>query len=234
MSSLRGLLLGQHHTAAVGDAPALGQAAGQAAAQRATNAPPTGPGAAAAPGTPPSAAAVPPAQQAPQTPPLAPELALAGEIMYEGEPFLAVAADSEELAAAAIEQIRVTFEPLPFAIDPLDSLRPGSPNARTDGNVFVGGEVKNIKWTAEQYDRAKRGQFPTDAEAGVTTVWGDVDKGFAEADVVVEHTQYQQSTSHQPLETSTAMAYWQNGKLYLHGSTQSVSRTAFISAITAG
>ena len=210
---------------AAGGVPAAGQAAGQAAAQRATNAPPTGPGAAAAPGTPPSAAAVPPAQQAPQTPPLAPELALAGEIMYEGEPFLAVAADSEELAAAAIEQIRVTFEPLPFAIDPLDSLRPGSPNARTDGNVFVGGEVKNIKWTAEQYDRAKRGQFPTDAEAGVTTVWGDVDKGFAEADVVVEHTQYQQSTSHQPLETRTAMAYWQNGKLYLHGSTQSVSRT---------
>jgi CO/xanthine dehydrogenase Mo-binding subunit len=30
---------------------------------------------------------------------------------------------------------------------------------------------------------------------------------------------------HQPLETRTAMAYWQNGKLYLHGSTQSVSRT---------
>jgi CO/xanthine dehydrogenase Mo-binding subunit len=207
--------------AAAGGVPAAGQAANQAAA----NAPPSGPGAAAAPGTPPSAAAVPPAQQTPQTPPLAPELALAGEIMYEGEPFLAVAADSEELAAAAIELIRVTFEPLPFAIDPLDSLRPGSANARTDGNVFVGGEVKNIKWSAEQYERAKSGQFPTDAEAGETTVWGDVDKGFAEADVVVEHTQYQQSTSHQPLETRTAMAYWQNGKLYLHGSTQSVSRT---------
>jgi CO/xanthine dehydrogenase Mo-binding subunit len=199
---------------AAGGVPATGQA------------PPAGTGAAAAPGTPPTAAAVPPAQQAPPAPPpLAPELGLAGEIMYEGEPILAVAADSEELAAAAIEQIRITFEPLPFAIDPLDSLRPGSSNARTEGNVFVGGEVKNIKWTAEQYERAKGGQFPTDAESGETTVWGDVDKGFAEADLVVEHTQYQQSTSHQPLETRTAMAYWQNGKLYLHGSTQSVSRT---------
>jgi CO/xanthine dehydrogenase Mo-binding subunit len=210
--------------AAAGGVPTAGGAAAQQT-QRAANAPPTGPGAAAAPGTPPSAAAVPPAQQAPQTPPIAPELALAEEALYEGEPILAVAADSEELAAAAIEQIRVTFEPYDFAIDPLDSLRPGSPNARRDGNVFVGGDVKTIKWTAEQYDRAKAGQFPTDAEAGVTTVWGDVDKGFAEADVVVEHTQYQQSTSHQPLETRTAMAYWQNGKLYLHGSTQSVSRT---------
>lgn len=208
--------------AAAGGVP---PAADNAANQRAANAPPTGPGAAAAPGTPPSAAALPPAQQAPRTPPLAPELALAEEPMYEGEPILAVAADSEELAAAAIEQIRVSFEPHDFAVDPLESLRPGSPNARRDGNVFVGGEVKTIKWTAEQYERAKRGEFPTDAEAGETTVWGDVDRGFAEADVVVEHTQYQQSTSHQPLETRTAMAYWQNGKLYLHGSTQSVSRT---------
>jgi CO/xanthine dehydrogenase Mo-binding subunit len=210
--------------AAAGGVPTAGGAQNQQN-QRAANAPPTGPGAAAAPGTPPSAAAVPPAQQTPQTPPIAPELALAEEAMYEGEPILAVAADSEELAAAAIEQIRVTFEPFDFAVDPLESLRPGSPNARRDGNVFVGGEVKTIKWTAEQYERAKRGEFPTDAEAGETTVWGDVDKGFAEAEVIVEHTQYQQSTSHQPLESRTAMAYWQNGKLYLHGSTQSVSRT---------
>ena len=34
-----------------------------------------------------------------------------------------------------------------------------------------------------------------------------------------------QSTGHQPMEPRTAMAYWQNGKLYLHGSTQSVART---------
>jgi CO/xanthine dehydrogenase Mo-binding subunit len=211
--------------AAAGGVPAAGQAATNQQQQGAANAPPTGPGAAGAPGTPPSAAALPPQQQTPQTPPLPAEFALAKEVMYEGEPILAIAADSEELAAAAIEQIRVTFEPLDFVIDPLDSLRPGGPNGRTEGNVFVGGEVKTIKWTAEQHDRAVRGQFPTDAEAGVTTVWGDVDKGFAEADVVVEHTQYQASTSHQPLESRTAMAYWQNGKLYLHGSTQSVSRT---------
>ena len=118
-----------------------------------------------------------------------------------------------------------TFEPLDFVIDPLDGLRPGSPNGRTEGNVFVGGEVKTIKWTAEQFDQAAAGKFPTDAEAGETTLWGDIEKGFAEADLIVEHMSYQQSTVHQPLETRTAMAYWQNGKLYLHGSTQSVSRT---------
>ena len=68
--------------------------------------------------------------------------------MYEGEPILAVAADSEELAAAAIEQIRVAFEPLDFAIDPLDSLRPGSPNARRDGNVFAIATMAAMSTTA--------------------------------------------------------------------------------------
>ena len=42
---------------------------------------------------------------------------------------------------------------------------------------------------------------------------------------MLERDHNQQTTVHQPLETRTAMAYWQNGKLYLHGSTQSVART---------
>ena len=29
------------------------------------------------------------------------------------------------------------LEPLPFVIDPLESLRPGGPNARTEGNVWM-------------------------------------------------------------------------------------------------
>ena len=202
-----------------------GGAAPAGGAARAANAPPTGPGAAGAPGTPPSAAAVPPAQQQPQTPPIPAEFCLAKEALYEGEPILAVAADSEELAAAAIEAIRVDLEPLPFVIDPLDGLRPGSPNGRTEGNVFVGGEVKTIKWTQANFDQLATGKWPTDAEAGETTVWGDIEAGFKEADLVVEEVSYQQDTVHQPLESRTAMAYWQNGKLFLHGSTQSLSRT---------
>ena len=53
-----------------------------------------------------------------------PEFALTKEPVYEGEPILAVAADSEELAAAAIERIVVEFEPLPFVIDPLEACGP--------------------------------------------------------------------------------------------------------------
>jgi xanthine dehydrogenase molybdenum-binding subunit len=65
------------------------------------------------------------------------ERGLTNEPLYQGEPILAVAAVDELTPAEAIEKIRVDFEPLPFVIDPLETLRPGGPNPRTDGNVWV-------------------------------------------------------------------------------------------------
>ena len=86
----------------------------------------------------PPAPPVPPGGQAPPPPPLPPETALTDEPVYQGEPILAIAAVDETTAAEAIELIRVDYEPLPFAVDPIDSLRPGSPSARTKGNVWTG------------------------------------------------------------------------------------------------
>ena len=76
------------------------------------------------------------------------EAALTNEPRYEGEPILAVAAVSEQLASDAIELIDIDLEPLPFVLDPLDSLKPGGPNARTDGNTTIGREIGEIKWSA--------------------------------------------------------------------------------------
>src|SRR6202166_1404614 len=55
------------------------------------------------------------------------ERGLTMEPGYQGEPILAVAAVDELTAAEAIERIQIEFEPLPFVIDPLESLRPGGP-----------------------------------------------------------------------------------------------------------
>src|SRR5215210_1076886 len=65
------------------------------------------------------------------------EKALTNEPLYFGEPILAVAAVDEETAAEAIEAIQIEFEALPFAVDPLVSLRPGGPNARLEGNMWT-------------------------------------------------------------------------------------------------
>ena len=153
------------------------------------------------------------------------ERALTNEPLYEGEPILAVAAVDETTAADAIERIAVDLEPLPFVLDPLDSLRPGGPNARLDGNTMRGTTLATIKWDGADWPALDRGELPADGPA--TSEWdvGDVAAGFAEADLILDETVSHQSMSHQPLETRSAMAYWQGGKCYLHASTQSTART---------
>jgi CO/xanthine dehydrogenase Mo-binding subunit len=87
-------------------------------------------------------------------------------------------------------------------------------------------EIQEWKWEQADFDEAATsGQMPTGTPTDEWT-WGDIDEGFKQADgVVLEETFVSQSTGHQPLETRTAMAYWQNGKLFLHGSTQSTVQT---------
>jgi CO/xanthine dehydrogenase Mo-binding subunit len=62
--------------------------------------------------------------------------------------------------------------------------------------------------------------------------FGDVEAVMKTADLVIDETFVTQSTGHQPLETRTAMAYWQNGKLYIHCSTQSTVQT--VAAVARG
>jgi CO/xanthine dehydrogenase Mo-binding subunit len=168
------------------------------------------------------------------------ERGLTMEPLYVGEPILAVAAVDELTAAEAIERIRIEYEPLPFVVDPLESLRPGSPNARTQGNVWVRPQptapapgqsptparpqVQEWKWTEADFAAAGAGQLPM-GKAPDEWQFGDVDAGLAQADLVLDETFVGANTSHQPLETRSAMAYWQNGKLYMHCSTQSTVRT---------
>ena len=138
---------------------------------------------------------VPQQAQQPAPPPIRAEVALTNEPFYEGEPILALVADSEELAADAIERIVVDFEPLPFVIDPIDGLRPGGPNGRTDGNVFVANnQVRTLKWTAADVAEVEAGRFPMNAEAGETHVVGDIEQGLKDADLVLEETSFQQTT----------------------------------------
>ena len=155
---------------------------------------------------------------------LAPERALTDEPLYQGEPILAIAAVDETTAAAAIELVELDLEPLPFVVDPIASLRPGGANARLEGNAFMGGKVATVKWTADVFAAASDGALPL-GEAAREWSYGDLEAGFRDAALVLDETFHTPSTHHQPLESRSAMAYWRNGTLYLHGSTQSVAQT---------
>ena len=160
------------------------------------------------------------------------ERGLTNEPVYQGEPILAVAAVDELTAAEAIEKIQIDFEPLPFVLDPLDTLRPGGPNPRTDGNVWIrpvgqnpgSPVVTELKWTKADFSDAKHGRLPM-GKATDEWSYGDVDSGFKNAVLVLDETFVTPDTSHQTLETRSAMAYWQNGKVYIHTGTQSTAQT---------
>ena len=153
------------------------------------------------------------------------EAALTNEPRYEGEPILAVAAVDEQIASDAIELVELDLEPLPFVVDPLDSLYPGGPNARTDGNTMRSRELGELKWSEADVAELPPGEIPMDAEATDEWSYGDVEAGFAAADVVIEEHSYHQSLSHQPLESRSTMAYWNGGKVYVYPSVQSTNRS---------
>jgi len=160
------------------------------------------------------------------------ERALTNEPIYQGDPILAVAAVDEVTAAEAIEAIRIDFEPLPFVIDPLESLRPGGPNPREDGNVWVRPsppapptpQLTEIKWTDKDFEDYSQGKLPM-GHAPDEWSYGDIDDGFRKAALILDESFVTPDVSHQCLETRSAMAYWQNGKLFLHSGTQSTAQT---------
>jgi carbon-monoxide dehydrogenase large subunit len=98
------------------------------------------------------------------------------KVRYIGDKVAAIAAESREAAEEAIDLIVVEYEELPAVFDVLEAMKPGAPILHDD---------------APSYDGA-----PADIMAGAGSnvlnklTWGkgDIEKGFAEADVVLEHT----------------------------------------------
>src|SRR5919206_3290814 len=164
------------------------------------------------------------------------EKALASEPVYQGEPVLALAAVDELTASNAIEQIEIEWEQLPFVVDPLVSLRPGGPNARLEGNIWGRPKppqpgqpvsppaIEELKWTDADFADYDQGKLPMGKTPDEWS-YGDVEAGFKNAALVLDESFVTPNTSHQTLEPRTAMAYWQNGKLYIHCSTQSAVQT---------
>jgi xanthine dehydrogenase molybdenum-binding subunit len=159
------------------------------------------------------------------------ERALTSEPVFQGDPILAVAAVDELTCAEAIEKIKIDFEELPFVLDPLESLRPGGPNPRADGNVWVrpqppafGLQLTELKWTDQDFADYDQGKLPM-GHAPDEWSYGNLDAGFKNAALILDESFVTPDVSHQCLEPRTAMAYWQNGKLYLHSGTQSTAQT---------
>ena len=128
---------------------------------------------------------------------------------------------SEEIAAEAIEAIKIDFEQLPHVTDPLESLFPGGPNARSNGNVAAAQiNLQTVKWDAGDFAAAGDDKLPLGKPAEEWT-YGDIDAGFKAAKLVIEESFVSAGYSHHSMETRSTFARWEGGKCILHGSNQS-------------
>jgi CO/xanthine dehydrogenase Mo-binding subunit len=114
-------------------------------------------------------------------------------VRYVGEPVAAVAAETEAAAQDAVERIRVTYEELPAVFDPREAAEEGAPLLHPH---------------LDEYPRY--GPYDVVPGTNICTVrsytYGDVEKGFFDADEVFEDEFRVQSLAHSPMETHGAVA----------------------------
>jgi 4-hydroxybenzoyl-CoA reductase subunit alpha len=120
-------------------------------------------------------------------------------VRYVGDEVAAVAAVDEETAERALALIEVEYEELSAVFDPDEALSPGAPVIHPENPRYAGNVNTRVEWH-----------------------FGDVEQGFAEADLVREQRFVGNRTYQSPLEPHAALARWEHHgeRLTLWSSTQ--------------
>ena len=145
-------------------------------------------------------------ERTPETGPVPPAL-------YVGAPIVAVAAATPEAAEAALQLIKIEYDVLPFVVDIEDARQPNAPvvfRSPVGGFSFAGGLPAGA-------ETRQQGNIRGPAKPGAR---GDVTKGFAEADAVVEAEYRTQVQTHCCAETHAVVADWRADGLTVYLSTQ--------------
>jgi CO/xanthine dehydrogenase Mo-binding subunit len=100
-------------------------------------------------------------------------------VKHHGEPIALIAADTLAAAERALELIEVDYEPLPGVYDPLEARQPGAPVVYGEDNLVARHKIRK----------------------------GDVEQGFADADLVVERSFRTQFIEHAFLEPEVGLAW---------------------------
>ncbi|MBB6216895.1 CO/xanthine dehydrogenase Mo-binding subunit [Anaerosolibacter carboniphilus] len=115
------------------------------------------------------------------------------KVRYRGEAVAAVAAETKEIAKEAIELIKVVYEELPAVTNAVEGLKPDSPLVHPD--------LGKYKWGSIFYP-----QPGTNISNHYKIRKGDIDKGFEEADHIVENSFFVPQIQHCPIENHSAIA----------------------------
>ena len=118
------------------------------------------------------------------------------KVRFVGDPVVAVAAVTEDQAAAAAEVVDVTYQPLETIADVDDALEHPEPRIHDYGD---GGNLHKK----------------------ISMRFGDLDAGFEEADVILEDTFFYEGNTHLPMEQHATVAVPEDeGRITVYSSTQ--------------
>ncbi|HXJ79703.1 MAG TPA: xanthine dehydrogenase family protein molybdopterin-binding subunit [Candidatus Methylomirabilis sp.] len=140
-------------------------------------------------------------------------------VVFMSQPVAAVAADEPAIAEEALDLIKVVYEVLPVAVDPLRSMQVGAPPVADAGTEADTSEALAHAAVAIAASAKPAKAVNISQQARLTR--GDAAKGFAESDHLLEKT-YRVPMVHQGyLEPHAVLAEWdKNGLLTLWASTQ--------------
>lgn len=134
------------------------------------------------------------------------------KVRFAGEPVAVVLADDAQIAAAAAQEITVEYDELPAVYDEVEAL---TSTAYVHDQLKPAGMFADLKHLAGTRD--------TNVALDYHLRRGDVDKAFAEADHVFEHTFRTPQQMHTPLEPHVAVADATGASVTVHSSTQTPS-----------
>lgn len=136
-----------------------------------------------------------------------------GKVRWQGEAIAAVLCETEQSANEAAAKVRLDLEELPAVLDVEEALKPDAPKIALTGLNYFEYEGHNCR-------RVR---------------YGDVDKGFAQADFIVE-TRFQTSPiEHAPTETTMCIAKPEpNGRITVYTNTQALFFSLDNTALTLG
>jgi CO/xanthine dehydrogenase Mo-binding subunit/aerobic-type carbon monoxide dehydrogenase small subunit (CoxS/CutS family) len=123
---------------------------------------------------------------------------------FVGQRVVAVVADSVGAAEEGCRRVAVEYEVLPAVFDPEEAMVDGAPQLHSYDDPFAHDKVRNI--LLELHGEV-----------------GDVDAGFAEADVIHEGTYFTPRVQHAHLETHGSIAWMEDGRLHVRTTSQSPS-----------
>ncbi|MFE9632628.1 molybdopterin-dependent oxidoreductase [Streptomyces sp. NPDC006463] len=126
------------------------------------------------------------------------------KVRFAGQRVAAVLADTPGAAEEGCRRVAVEYQVLPAVFDPEEAMAEGAPQLHGSEDPFVRDSVHNLLLEIHSHI-------------------GDVDAGFAAADVIHEGTYFSPRVQHAHLETHGSIAWMEDGRLNVRTSSQSPS-----------